>query len=182
MDLSDLLKWIVPAGILFWLALGKLLDKEEPRPVRGPAPGPRPGGLPPAPRPPAMRLENKPQGPISPPEDVFVIRAAPVTASSRAGQARTPRKGAKPKPGAKETASKSPTGFQANLGHLTVQPPTTTAASASVWTETPAPVVQDRTAMLRSPERLREAFLAGIIFGQPVARTRSMDRRVQRRS
>lgn len=57
MNLSDLLKLLIPAVFLIIWALNQLLGKEEvTAPPRGQPIGPRPGGLPPAPRPPSSQV------------------------------------------------------------------------------------------------------------------------------
>jgi hypothetical protein len=172
-DLGDLLRWIVPAIILISLALNQILGKEEPRPVRGPAQGPRPGGLPPAPRPPASRdLGNAKSRPNAPAEEVFIIRAEPTTPMTRAAQARQAKRAGKPRQATRGIEPNvKPGGLaQPNLGGLAAQSPVAATLPTPIQTGLGPPIGQEVTGLLSSPQRLREAFLASVVLGPPVSK------------
>lgn len=190
MNLADLLKLVIPAIFLVIWAVNQLLGKEEvTAPPRGQPIGPRPGGLPPAPRPPVSRdvsqgwpspasspapPQVKPKAPSTDTDDIFVIRgdADPFVRPGR-GQASARRQSRTrpaappkaPEPAApKRLATPLPTGL--------ITAPIDVKLNAQSFANTPPP--QPLTApahplaeLIRSPGRLREALLLNEILGPP---------------
>jgi hypothetical protein len=197
MDLSDLFKLLIPAVFLVFWALNQLFGREDAAAGRTAPPGPRPGGLPPAPRtrsperqPTASdwsggRTFDIPPRPTTtatttlPPEEVLVIGGEPRRPGSARGRTQAGgRRGGRGKGPAPPQAGESAAPrslVEPLVQSLAISPltPTPTPAApespafAPTWT---AQSLLEMAQSLRSPERLREALLVSEILGPPKAR------------
>ncbi|MFO0959458.1 MAG: hypothetical protein U0800_18830 [Isosphaeraceae bacterium] len=191
MNLADLLKLIIPAIFLVIWAVNQLLGKEEvTAPPRGQPVGPRPGGLPPAPRPPVSREVPQgwpsPSAAATPPrakpkadafadsDDIFVIRgdgdpfvrpAPKPSIHRRAARSRPAAAPKAPEPAApKRLGAPLPTGLTNTPIDVKLNERTSTSTPAiEPLTTPPHPLAE----LIRSPGRLREALLLNEILGPP---------------
>lgn len=186
MNLGDLLKLVIPALFLVIWAVNQLLGKEEvTAPPRGQPIGPRPGGLPPAPRPPASQevpqgWTSSPTAPPQPPtprpkpvafqpEDVFVIRADGDSIVRPApGPALRPARSKPPRKRSEPAASRrlgEPLPTSVNAAPIDVNLGVSSSSPTPVPTTTAHPLAE----LIRSPGRLREALILNEVLGPPRA-------------
>lgn len=193
MDLGDLLKLIVPAIFLVIWALNQIFGREQAAANgRPPTLGPRPGGLPPAPRPPVSQeippgwargqdFSNRGQSAASStanPDEVFVIRAEPTRPPAPASASAPPTRRGRSRSGAAARRAEPPRtkplveplvkGLSASATRPSMFTPTEVEATSQEIRE-PAPGSPDILAKLRSPEGCRDAFLLATILGPPRA-------------
>jgi hypothetical protein len=182
---NELFKLIVPAVLLLVWALNQLFNKEVNPPInRGTGLGPRPGGLPPAPR-------SMDRGTGGNADDVLVIRPETIRAQPRPGTSVAARRQARAKPAAPAPAKRPEPAPSRTLGAplsqgvaqtidrpLDVRPlaQATSAQSESAKVTAPIgpatvpnPALLGLRAALGSPARLRETFVLNELLQPPLA-------------
>ena len=181
---ADLLKLLLPIFFLVLWAVSQIMNRQgaarsrnaglgvNPRP--NPGLGPRPGGLPPAPRPNNRPTYREPTPPPNRPgasDDGIVILSEESARRNRPGPG--PGKGRGGKPNRRPANAPAPAALPASKAPEV----DFTGISAVKADALRPPEIRSLREALRSPERFREALILNELLGPPISRRPRRGRR-----